>query len=156
MTKDVLISLKGLQYRGPDGEQGDAEMIVPGSYYEKDGKKILIYDEPAGDGDGNTHTMVKIMPDSVEISRKGFTNSSMNFYKGQKNMCSYNMPFGSLMMGIDTEDIKIDTPDDDMMRIEIDYRMDINYSFYADCKMVMEVRSKAGAGVMFKNPISAV
>lgn len=151
MTKEVLISIKGLQYQGPGGEQGSAEMIVSGDYYEKNGRRFLIYDEPGEEPeDPATHTMMKIDEECVELTRKGYANVSMNFYKDRKNLCSYRMPFGNLTIGIDTEDIKLETPDDDTLKLDILYKLDINYTFYADCHMEIEVRSKAGGSAIFK------
>lgn len=149
MNKEVLISIRGLQYQGPGNEQGSAEAILAGRYYLKDGARYLIYDEPEEDFDKGAHTMIKITDDRVELSRKGPVTVSMNFLKGQKNLCSYKTPFGSLMVGIDTTDIRLDTPDDDTLKLEIFYNLDINYSFYAECHMELEVRSKETAGPLF-------
>ena len=43
--------------------------------------------------------------------------------------------------------------DDDTLKLEIFYNLDINYSFYAECHMELEVRSKETAGPLFSEKI---
>ena len=48
MTKDVLISISGLQFA--EGENSEpVEVITSGSYYKKNGKHYILYDEVAED-----------------------------------------------------------------------------------------------------------
>ena len=43
MTKDILVRVRGVQTIGE--EEDTVEMITPGTYYVKNGKQYLIYDE---------------------------------------------------------------------------------------------------------------
>ena len=43
MAKDVLVSIKGTQIL--DGEKDTVEMITTGTWYEKNGKQYLLYEE---------------------------------------------------------------------------------------------------------------
>ena len=44
MTKDVMISIRGLQFM--EGEDGDnIETVQQGEYYERNGARYLLYDE---------------------------------------------------------------------------------------------------------------
>ena len=45
------------------------------------------------------------------------------------------------MIGIDTKQIQIDEQDDRIM-VTVEYALDMNYEFLADCKIVLEIRSK--------------
>ena len=47
MTKDVLVTVRGLQMT-PDGDD-TIEVTTTGKYYEKDGKRYLFYDEIGDD-----------------------------------------------------------------------------------------------------------
>ena len=51
MEKDVLISIRGLQYLMDEesGEQEPVEVMTTGSYYKKNGHHFLIYDEAQHD-----------------------------------------------------------------------------------------------------------
>ena len=45
MTKDIMLRISGVQF--PDGEENSEEMevITSGSYFEKDGRHYIKYDE---------------------------------------------------------------------------------------------------------------
>ena len=59
--KDVLISIRGLQYLMDEesGEQEPVEVMTTGSYYKKNGHHFLIYDEATEGFDMMTHNMIK-------------------------------------------------------------------------------------------------
>ena len=48
MTKDVLISISGLQFAGGENSE-PVEVITSGSYYKKNGRHYILYDEVAED-----------------------------------------------------------------------------------------------------------
>ena len=45
MTKDVLVSVRGIHTTEADGETGNVEVITAGIYYYKNNKHYVIYDE---------------------------------------------------------------------------------------------------------------
>ena len=51
MTKDVLISISGLQFAGGENSE-PVEVITSGSYYKKNGRHYILYDEVAEDSAG--------------------------------------------------------------------------------------------------------
>ena len=149
MTKDVLISIKGLQFEDPSSKHVEnVELIVPGTYYEKNGTKYFLYDEEFEGVPEKTRTMIKVRPERVELSKNGPTAVSMVFEKGEKNLSRYNTPFGGLMVGTDTTDINISENDDDM-DIEIIYHLDLNYEYFADCRVAIRACSKEMGQSMF-------
>ncbi len=149
MTKDVLISIKGLQFEDPSSKHVEnVELIVPGTYYEKKGTKYFLYDEEFEGVSEKIHTMIKVRPERVELSKNGPMAVSMVFEKGEKNLSRYNTPFGGLMVGTDTTDINISENDDDM-DIEIIYHLDLNYEYFADCRVAIRACSKEMGQSMF-------
>ena len=58
MTKDVLVSISGLHQDAisdlPDEENEPIEVVTPASYYCKNGKHYVIYDELM-EGESQTH-----------------------------------------------------------------------------------------------------
>ena len=60
------------------------------------------------------------------------------FTKNEKNMTNYATPFGNLVVGIDTQRIALEMSEQ-KMGIKVDYALDINYEFLADCKISIEV-----------------
>ncbi len=139
MDKNVWVTVTGIQYGdNPEGEK--IEIITPGSYSRKKDMHFLTYDEVSEDGDGITKNVVKFGGNTFSISKSGLTNVEMIFEKNKRNMTNYVTPYGSLLVGIDTDRIDI-IEGDDSINIDIDYALDINYEHLADCKIKMEIRN---------------
>ena len=69
----------------------------------------------------------------------GFSdNTTLTFTRNEKNMTNYATPFGNLVIGIDTQRIALEMSEQ-KMDIKVDYALDINYEFLADCKISIEV-----------------
>ena len=63
MTKDVLITVSGLQFETEEDEA--VEVISRGEYYFRNGKHFLVYDEPTGDADENSKCVIKISKEEI-------------------------------------------------------------------------------------------
>ena len=139
MDKDVWVSVEGLQFQGADGSE-KIEIMTPGSYYKKKDHHYVTYDEVSEGNDEVTKNIVRFDRDMLTISKSGFTNVEMVFEKNKRNMTNYVTPYGSLLVGIDTDRIDI-KESDDVINIDIDYALDINYEHLADCTIKMEIRN---------------
>ena len=140
MTKDVLICISGL-HNGPEVEDDPLEVIVGGEYYYRNQKHYLIYDEIMDGTDEQTHNIIKMKPDYMELTRKGPVNVRMLFEKNQKNMTLYHTPFGSLSIGIDATKVEV-TEKEDRIIADVEYSLDMNDEKVADCHIHIEVRPK--------------
>ena len=139
MEKDVWVSVAGLQFGdNPEGEK--IEIFTPGSYYKKKDKHYLLYDEVVEGSDEITKNIVRFDGDMFSISKSGFTNVEMIFEKNKRNMTNYITPYGTLLVGIDTDRIDI-RESDDRINIDIDYALDINYEHLANCRIQMEIKN---------------
>ena len=56
-------------------------------------------------------------------------------------MTSYVTPFGNILIGIDTADIKIDESED-AISVNVEYTLDANYEHLADCKIEMNIKNR--------------
>ncbi len=140
MDKDVLVSVAGLQFgNDPAGEK--IEIITPGNYYRKNNSHYVLYDEVTGQ-DEITKNVVRFDGNVLTISKRGFTNVEMIFEENKRNMTNYVTPYGTLLVGIDTDKVDI-RESEDSINIDIDYALDINYEHLADCKIKMEIRNSA-------------
>ena len=104
MTKDVVVSLKGLQL-APDQQSDAVEVIAPGEYYIRNNKHYVLFEEIM---EGETQTlknMLKFNDNYLEFTRKGPMSVHMIFEKGKKNLTYYYTPFGSIQIGIDATSI---------------------------------------------------
>ena len=139
MTKDVLIAIKGMQFEGAEDPE-EIEVIQRGQYYERNGAHYLMYDEPVEGSSEIIKNRIKFRENEVQVAKKGAVNTTLTFTKNEKNMTNYSTPFGNLVIGIDTQAINLEVSES-KMDIKVDYALDINYEFLADCKISIEVSS---------------
>lgn len=138
MTKDVLITISGVQMLDDDDE--DVEMVTRGDYYQKNGKHYIMYDEQMEGFEGTVKNIIKVSPDSVDIIKKGITSAHMQFEKNKKNLSCYTTPLGDMVVGIQANRIKINEEPDSLL-VNVDYSLDINYEHLSDCSIRLDVQS---------------
>lgn len=144
MTKDVIISISGVQIT--DGDKGGVEMITAGTYYLKNGKHYIFYDEVLEDTEEVIKNTIKISEGGLDIVKKGSSSVHMVFEEHKKNLSCYMTPFGELMVGVDTGEIAIDEQEHEL-NVKVGYSLDINYEHVSECNIVVNVQSKATAEV---------
>lgn len=144
MQKEVIISINGLHSLEDDDD--NVEMIAPGKYYKKNDKQYIIYNEICEDSNEVNKNTIKINNDSVEIIRKGASNVHMIFDEKEKNVSYYNTPFGNILIGLNTNSLKINELDNEI-NIAIDYSVEVNYEHLSNCVMTMSIKSKEDANI---------
>lgn len=107
MTKDVIVSISGLHMdmvANAFREEEDAiEVVTPASYYWRNGKHYILYDEVLEGMGGTIRNKIKITgTDSLEIMKTGASNTHMVFEKNKKNLTYYRTPYGQLLVGLNT------------------------------------------------------
>ena len=50
MERNVYISIRGIHSMGLSTEEDDIELVTPGKYYERNGKRYLTYEDEREDG----------------------------------------------------------------------------------------------------------
>ena len=145
MNKDVLIHIAGLQSMDDEGAAQPIEMIVPGSYYFKNGSHYLRYEEVLDETGVPTVNYVKLSDSSMEVRKKGLVNVHMVFEKGKKNMACYTTPFGTIRMGIAATMTKVEE-ETDSLNARIEYSLEMNNEHVADCFLTYRVQSKNAPG----------
>ena len=132
MTKDVLITIRGVHTL--DHEDNDVEMIVRGDYYQKNGKHYILYEEILEGAEERVKNVIKISPSSMDIIKKGVTNSRMLFEKNKKNLSCYSTPVGNLVIGIQANHFYVEEQENSI-KVNVDYSLDINYEHMSDCRI---------------------
>lgn len=136
MIKDILVSISGLQMAVGDMEGNDdepIEVLSAGSYYFKNGKNYVLFEEAVEGMQGVIKTQIRWKGTEVlEVTKKGLSNVHMIFEKNKNNRCYYDTPFGQLNMGIYTTDIYVDEKEDNI-NIRAEYALDVDYEPIADC-----------------------
>ena len=138
MTKDVLITIRGVHTL--DHEDNDVEMIVRGDYYQKNGKHYILYEEILEGAEERVKNVIKISPSSMDIIKKGVTNSRMLFEKNKKNLSCYSTPVSNLVIGIQANHFYVEEQENSI-KVNVDYSLDINYEHMSDCRICVDVQS---------------
>ena len=108
MTKDVLISIRGLQVLvDEEGVQEPVEVLNTGQYYFKNNQHYILYDEPAEGFEETTHNILKFNKQKLEVRKRGLLEVHMIFEENKKNISMYQTPFGVMDMGIATTRIEL-------------------------------------------------
>ena len=145
MKKDVLVSISGLHigvFEDKYEQDNVLEVVTPGSYYLKNGKHYVMYDELVEGMEGKVKNRIKISGnDSLEIFKSGLSNAHMVFEKDRKNLTYYETPFGQMLISINTRNMDIKY-DDQRIDVLVDYELDINHQPMADCQIRLNIASK--------------
>ena len=140
MTKDVIITICGLQ-NGPETDGEPIEMIVTGEYFYKNNKHYILYDEVMEGESQVTKNRIKISNGQMELTKSGVVNVHMVFEENVKNITHYCTPYGSLAMGLDAKKVQI-TESEHELDVKVEYGMEMNGEFVADCDISINVKSK--------------
>ncbi|MCH5259548.1 MAG: DUF1934 domain-containing protein [Lachnospiraceae bacterium] len=141
MTREVLLTLQGLQFDQREEDADKIETVTVGDYYKKNGKHYVIYEEITEGFSQPTKNRLKFSEDMLELSRNGLVNMHMVFQENKKNLTNYNTPFGQILIGIDTKKIQIKEQKDNIV-VDVDYSLDVNYEFLSDCHIKISICSK--------------
>ena len=145
MTKEVLVSISGLHMAVNDMESNDdepIEVLSSGTYYFKNGKHYVFFEEVSEGMPGVTKTQIKWKEgELLEVSKKGLSNVHMIFEKNRKNRCYYDTPFGRLNLGIFMTEMMVDEKEEEIL-IRAEYSLDVNYEPLADCTIRIRICPK--------------
>lgn len=140
MTKEVIVAIRGLQ-NGPETDGEPIEMIVTGEYFYKNNKHYILYDEVMEGESQVTKNRIKISDGQMELHKSGVVNVHMVFEENVKNITQYYTPYGALSMGIDGKKVEINESEHEI-DIKVEYGMEMNGEFVADCNISINVKSK--------------
>lgn len=143
MNRKVCIKISGLHSaESADGTESDdnIEVINIGSYYRRNGKHYVKYEEPIEMSDKSNFNLLKISDNEVELIARGPKSTHMVFTKGQKNMNYFSTPFGGLNLGIDTSSLSV-TESEDRIVVDIRYGLEVNLDYVNQCKVHIEIES---------------
>lgn len=144
MTKDVLLAIKGLQFDAA-ADETNIQTITAAEYYLRNNSHFIIYDEAMEGTEQNTKNIIKLKDNCLELTKKGFVNVHMLFEENRKNLTNYSTPFGSILIGIDTKRVTL-LEEEKQILCNVDYALEINYEFLADCKISLEISEREDTG----------
>ena len=147
MTKEVLVSIRGLQFVDNEVEQSvsdeeldQIETICPGEYYYRNDAHYICYEEVMEDFTESVRNRIKLRGKEFSLWKKGPVNVQLVFSEGKKTMTDYFTPFGNILVAMDTRKVEF-TESEDCINIHIVYGLEANYQFIADCNITIEIKS---------------
>lgn len=138
MTKEVIISISGLQFEMDEDEA--IEVISRGEYYFRNGKHFLIYEEVSEIDNTISRCVMKLSEKGAELTKKGSNNVHMVFEEDETNITYYNTPFGEIILGITTHGIHLKSNQNELS-LKLNYSLDMNYQHVSECELKVEVQS---------------
>ena len=124
MQKDVIISIYGLQQQDDESPE-PVTLVTAGRYYRRGGHYFVSYDESALTGLEGTHTVVRVGPDQVRVTRTGSYPSQLVFERGRRHLSLYHTDFGDLSVCVSTQHID-NRLTDDGGRLDVRYLVEID------------------------------
>ena len=129
MEDNAMISLKTLQNVDGEEEVNEIELQTKGRFAEKNGKFYIIYEESELTGFEDSTTTIKVDVDAISMTRTGRYSSKMIFKKGEKRLCNYATPYGTIPVGVNPT-LLASRLDENGGTVEIEYIMDIDNQDY--------------------------
>ncbi len=143
MTKDVIISIRGLQeYEGIDKDS--IELVTAGTLTSTGQGYNLTYEESAITGMDGTVTSFDISPQRVTLIRTGPICSEMVFEAGRRHLSLYQTPYGNMEVGVRARIMRC-TLDENGGELEVDYAIDIDHAMAGENRFRIQVRESKNA-----------
>ena len=152
MTKDVLLSMKGIQFGITDdnGKAEDVDVITNAEYYNRNGRHFVLFEETQEKTGDKIKSMIKFDDKLMEVTRRGAINTHMIFDMSAQNMSDYSTPYRSMLVGIDTRNISL-TEQENRISVQVDYGLAVNYEHLSDCRINMEICPRESSEMLMNN-----
>lgn len=138
MTKDVLVRISGMQF---DIEDEPIELLTSGTYYLKNGKHYVLYEEQPESNGPITRNIVKFRDGHFEMTKKGGSDSYLVFDAGSSTSSIYQTPVGPVQVDVITHDFWMSETDRELA-VKLRYSLSINYNFVSECEVDFKVQAK--------------
>ncbi len=137
MDNNVMIKVKTVQWC--DGEELEPiELETPGKLGFLNHKYYLIYEESEMTGFPDTTTTIKIWKGNVEVKRKGRVKMTLSYQEGEKQLCMYPTPYGTIGAAIQTSNIQFGFVDRTGY-LRVDYTLDADNQNFIENSLRVEV-----------------
>lgn len=121
--KKMLLKIQG--NRTQNGDKENVEFITEALFRREQEGYSVEYRETEVTGMEGTITLIQFRPKEISISRRGMTNSHLQFEEGTKHLTMYETEAGMLSMGVIAENVFVQI-DENGGRADFDYQLEIN------------------------------
>ena len=139
MTKEVMVTISGLQMAGEDDDA--IELVHIGEYYERGGTHYVRYDELLEDITEPVKNTIKIRSRRLEVQKKGPVTANMVFEEGKTQSSTYAVPYGSFLIETFTNSVQL-RKEESLIEVCASYRLEINGAHCADCDIRVKIEPR--------------
>ena len=134
MTKDVLVTVKGIQTAG----EPPVELVTPGEYYSKDGIHYLFYNESGDDAKSTTRNRIRFGDGQVDVRKEGAVSVNLLFVKDKRTVSNYSTPIGTLATAVTTTQLSMQESENDIT-LFVRYSLCIGGNDMEDCEVNIQI-----------------
>ncbi|MDD3172783.1 MAG: DUF1934 domain-containing protein [Herbinix sp.] len=138
MTKDVIISIKGIQL---GAEEEPVIMTAMGTYHLTNGKHYIQYDEKIEDSDISLKNTLKISTFGVLLTKKGVQHSQMAFDLNETTRTVYQTPYGNLSLEVKTKSIQIKEASE-KIEVKLKYSISDDVSKMSENELIIAIEAR--------------
>jgi uncharacterized beta-barrel protein YwiB (DUF1934 family) len=124
--------------------------VTAGVFTKRKGSYIVSYEESELTGMKGTKTTLLVEPMRITLTRTGPINSEMVFEMGQKHLSYYDTANGSLMVGVNAEEVSSDI-NDAGGNISVGYTLELDHAVAGYNYFSMNVRESGKPGQVIKS-----
>lgn len=140
MKQAVMLSLHS-QQRYEEQEPEVMELVTEGTMEFRDGGWDISYAESELTGLAGVTTTFRVEKDQITLLRTGALQSEMVFRQGFAHSSLYQMPFGALLLTVETTGIFYDIVPDGGS-IDLRYRVIVENSQAGEIEYHLDIRAK--------------
>ncbi len=141
MTKDVSIRIRSVQSAETGNEEIEIFTFGKLSRKENDNNYQLSYEDSEATGYEGCNVTLDVSKNVVTMTRSGNVSSCLTVEKGKKHHCHYGTPYGDIMIGINTNNLRVKM-DDSGGILYFKYTIDVNSGFLSENKMIITVKER--------------
>ena len=140
MTKDVIISIRGMQaYDGADKDS--IELMTEGTLSREEDGWTLSYVESELTGLEGTTTTIQVEGERVSLQRTGAVTSQMVFEEKRQHLSLYDTPYGAMELSVAARRVRYDLSETGG-EIEVTYRIELDHAMAGENTFRITVRPR--------------
>ena len=140
MTKQVLITLYGLQTEGGTALDEPIEITTPGTYKFDGAMHEVRFQEKNDPELPPTENIFRMSRDRVEVHKEGFLNADMVFVPGVRSASIYQTSFGEMRAELMTTTLDFNESLD-QINVKLEYGLSLDGGIPYDCEIRVDVIS---------------
>ncbi|MCI9510616.1 MAG: DUF1934 domain-containing protein [Angelakisella sp.] len=135
---EALIKIRGIQR--VDGDNDVVELLTTGFFSKRKDGYLISYEESEATGfeGASTTLLYEEKEDRVTLTRTGSVNSQLIVEKGKRHQCSYDLGFGSMIIGVSCDHLQ-STLSSEGGNISFGYSLDLNTALTSENHVLVSV-----------------